>query len=146
MGACEVYRTREAIYVCTAHIDTYGLGFTWDPLFRLPRNADATTLGAAVFEALAASRRDVDRPPASLVTRRLLEFTGRKSWRKLARESVSLEVWEQDGDVVVTPSIRDENDALLRMEDDSVRCGPGHELVGRTISEVLDGLEADAVK
>jgi hypothetical protein len=139
LKACEVLATDDGTFVFSLSVTERGAAVADGPYFRLDAAIDPVTLGETVLTAIEASRLQVPHP-ADLkgVEKKLVAFTGYRSWRQLAQSVVGFAAVGLDGEeALIIPHEPGPRDSFLGVDDRSVRCPANAMSIGRTLITML---------
>jgi len=115
----QIYCSADAWLVCAMSRTTVGVWIAGGPPQRLAGTASAEELGSAVLEAAERSLVGVPHPQLSewnAISRLLLDAAGIKTWRTFAQEAGCVEVASEEGQLVVSPQRRQNDDRQVWFE------------------------------
>lgn len=131
--AAGAFFRRDAIYIISSSESTGGMWLSVGPVFKVPRDAEAPTLGQAALDALNASRRNVP-VPDDLTGKEMLEPFGFKNRSVLTKGAkyVVVVVVGDGPSVTVTPT-RSTKGGYLHMSDRALSVQPDAMEVGQAL-------------
>jgi len=139
LKACEVLATDDATFVFSLSVTERGAAVANGPYFRLEAVVDPAILGETVLTAIAASRLQLPHPTdLKGVEKKLVEFTGYRSWRQLAHSVVGFAAVGLNGaEALIIPHEPGPRDSFLGVDDRSVRCPNDAMSIGQTLITML---------
>ena len=140
MNRCYVIFKKRFVFVIAAGKTVEEWTITAEPFFKVSLPVEPALLGGVVLLALDANRLDWPQSELQEVGKRLLDFTGYRSWKALETSARQLTVNRRESEVIVCPQRYDKG-SYLPLHERAGKAPLSAEAIGQLLIEKVEECE-----